>query len=64
MIDEKRENTEINTEFVITEPYMYQVFKEHFESLFDVVDIDDKGKEMLALLSNLLTNLIIEEIRN
>lgn len=62
LIDEKRESIENNTEFVVTEPDVYQIFKENFDRLFEIVDIDDQGKEMLSLLSNLLTDRIIEAI--
>lgn len=62
MIDEKRESVENNTEFIVTEPDVYQIFKENFDRLFEIVDIDDQGKEMLSLLSNLLTDRIIEAI--
>lgn len=62
LIDEKRESVENNTEFVVTEPDVYQIFKENFDRLFEIVDIDDQGKEMLSLLSNLLTDRIIEAI--
>lgn len=62
LIDEKRESIEKNIEFVITEHDIYQIFKEHFDRLFDLVDTDDKGKEMLSLLSDLLTDRIIEAI--
>lgn len=62
LIDEKRESVENNTEFIATEPDVYQIFKENFDRLFEIVDIDDQGKEMLSLLSNLLTDRIIEAI--
>lgn len=62
LIDEKRESVENNTEFIVTEPDVYQIFKENFDRLFEIVDIDDQGKEMLSLLSNLLTDRIIEAI--
>lgn len=62
LIDEKRESVESNTEFIVTEPDVYQIFKENFDRLFEIVDIDDQGKEMLSLLSNLLTDRIIEAI--
>ena len=62
MIDEKRESVENNTEFIVTEPNVYQIFKENFDRLFEIVDIDDQGKAMLSLLSNLLTDRIIEAI--
>lgn len=62
LIDEKRESVENNTEFVVTEPDVYELFKENFDRLFEIVDIDDQGKEMLSLLSNLLTDRIIEAI--
>lgn len=62
MIDEKRESVENNTEFIVTEPDVYQIFKENIDRLFEIVDIDDQGKEMLSLLSNLLTDRIIEAI--
>lgn len=62
MIDEKRESVENNTEFIVTEPDVYQIFKENFDRLFEIVDIDDQGKAMLSLLSNLLTDRIIEAI--
>lgn len=62
LIDEKRESIENNTEFVATEPDVYQIFKENFDRLFEIVDIDNQGKEMLVLLSDLLTHRIIEAI--
>lgn len=62
LIDEKRESVENNTEFIVTEPDVYQIFKENIDRLFEIVDIDDQGKEMLSLLSNLLTDRIIEAI--
>lgn len=62
LIDEKRESVENNTEFIVTEPDVYQIFKENFDRLFEIVDIDDQGKAMLSLLSNLLTDRIIEAI--
>lgn len=62
LLDEKRESVENNTEFIVTEPDVYQIFKENFDRLFEIVDIDDQGKEMLSLLSNLLTDRIIEAI--
>lgn len=62
LIDEKRESVENNTEFVVTEPDVYQIFKENFDRLFEIVDIDNQGKEMLVLLSDLLTHRIIEAI--
>lgn len=62
LIDEKRESVENNTEFIVTEPDVYQIFKENFDRLFEIVDIDDQGSEMLSLLSNLLTDRIIEAI--
>ncbi len=62
LIDEKRESVENNTEFIVTEPDVYQIFKENFDRLFEIVDIDDQGKAMLSLLSNLLTDRIIESI--
>lgn len=62
LLDEKRESVENNTEFVVTEPDVYELFKENFDRLFEIVDIDDQGKEMLSLLSNLLTDRIIEAI--
>lgn len=62
LIDEKRESVENNTEFIVTEPDVYQILKENFDRLFEIVDIDDQGKAMLSLLSNLLTDRIIEAI--
>lgn len=62
LIDEKRESVENNTEFMVTEPDVYQIFKENFDRLFEIVDIDNQGKEMLSLLSNILTDRIIEAI--
>lgn len=62
LLDEKRESIENKTAFLVTEPDVYQAFKENFDRLFDIVDIDDQGKEMLSLLSNLLTDRIIEAI--
>ena len=62
LIDEKRESVENNTEFIVTDPDVYQIFKENFDRLFEIVYIDDQGKAMLSLLSNLLTDRIIEAI--
>lgn len=62
LIDEKCESIENKAEFLVTEPDVYELFKENFDRLFEIVDLDDQGKEMLSLLSNLLTDRIIEAI--
>ena len=62
LIDEKRKSIENKAEFLVTEPDVYELFKENFDRLFEIVDIDNQGKEMLSLLSNLLTDCIIEAI--
>lgn len=37
LIDEKRESVENNTEFIVTEPDVYQIFKENFDRLLKLL---------------------------
>lgn len=65
-LKEKYENIKNNTEFSINDKDIYEVFEEHFNRLFEIVDnaVDDTGMEMLDYLINKLNDHIIYAIAN
>lgn len=65
-VKEKYESIKNNTEFSINDKDIYEVFEEHFNGLFEIVDnsIDDTGMEMLNYLIDLLFHHIVYAIAN
>lgn len=65
-LKEKYESIKNNTEFSINDKDIYEVFEEHFNGLFEIVDnsIDDTGMEMLNYLIDVLFNHIVYAIAN
>lgn len=65
-LKEKYESIKNNTEFSINDKDIYEVFEEHFNGLFEIVDnsINDTGVEVLNYLINKLNDHIIYAIAN
>jgi len=65
-LQEKYDSIQNNTEFSINDKDIYEVFKEHFDGLFDIIDnsVDNTGEKILKYLIDVLFNHIVYAIAN